>query len=163
VSDKHEAHRRVVERLEAQAGDVRRLCAGLEEAVISKRVKPDKWSVKEVLAHIARVQEVFEKRLEALLTQEKPAIASYSPEDDPEFASISSKPAGELLQWFQDTRDRIVARLVELSPEQWHRPGAHSDYSAYDVHFCMEYLAHHEAHHIYQMFERRAAFAATAH
>jgi len=163
VSDKHEAHRRVVERLEAQAGDVRRLCSGLEEAVISRRVKPEKWSVKEVLAHISRVQEIFEGRLEALLTQEKPAITSYFPESDPDFAAISARPSAELLKWFEDTRGRIVARLVTLSPADWHRPGAHPDYPAYDVHFCMEYLAHHEAHHIYQMFERRAAFAATAH
>ena len=32
----------------------------------------------------------------------------------------------------------------------------------YDVHFCMEYMGHHEAHHIFQMFERRAALGANA-
>jgi len=157
------AHRRVVERLEAQARDVRRLCADLNEAAISRRVKPEKWSVKEVLAHIARVQEIFEGRLDALLTKEKPTIVSYSPENDAGFAAISAKPAAELLQWFEGTRGRIVTRLATLSPADWHRPGAHADYLAYDVHFCMEYMAHHEAHHIYQMFERRAAFAPTVH
>jgi uncharacterized protein (TIGR03083 family) len=163
MADKHEAHRRVVEKLEAQGAEIGRLCAGLEEEAIAKRPKPDKWSVKEVLAHITRIQEVFEGRVEALLTQENPPIVSYSPERDVEFAAVAARPSTELLKLFKDGRSRLVARLIALSPGDWHRPGTHPDYPSYDVHFCMEYMAHHEAHHIFQMFERRAAFAAVAH
>ena len=163
MAGKHEAHRRLVEKLEAQGQEIRRLCAGLEEDIIAKRPESGKWSVKEVLAHIARIQEIFEGRLEALLTQETPPIVSYSPERDAEFETVSAQPSVELLKLFDSGRARIVARLMDLSPEQWHRPGAHPDYPTYDVHFCMEYMAHHEAHHIYQMFERRAAFAPVAH
>jgi uncharacterized protein (TIGR03083 family) len=156
VSDAHTPHTRVIERLKSQADDVRRLCAGSDEAVLARRVRPEKWSVKEVLAHIARVQQVFEGRLEALLTKENPTIVGYEPEDDPEFASIAKKSSTELLKWFEDTRGRILARLAGLSKEDWHRPGRHAEYPAYDVHFCMEYMGHHEAHHMFQMFERRA-------
>ncbi len=163
MADKHEAHRRVVEKLEGQGAEIRRLCAGLEEDAIAKRPKPETWSVKEVLAHLTRIQEVFEGRLEALLTQEKPPIVSYSPEGDADFVAVAAKPSAELLKHFGDGRARILARLIAISPAEWHREGAHPDYAAYDVHFCMEYMAHHEAHHIYQMFERRAAFAPTAH
>jgi uncharacterized protein (TIGR03083 family) len=163
MAGKHEAHRRVVEKLETQGEEIRRLCAGLEEDALARRPSPEKWSVKEVLAHITRMQEVFEGRLEALLTQEKPPIVSYSPERDADFPAVAAKTSPELLKLFGDGRARIVARLIALSPEDWHRPGTHPDYSNYDVHFCIEYMAHHEAHHIYQMFERRAAFAATPH
>jgi len=147
MADAHEAHRRIVEKLEAQGAEIRRLAGGLDEASIARRPKPDAWSVKEVLAHIARLQGVFEQRLEALLTRERPAIVSYTPEADAGFAEFSAKPSAELLKEFEDGRARIVARLVTLSPEEWHRPGAHPDYPSYDVQFCMEYMAHHEAHH----------------
>ena len=163
MTGKHEAHTRLVEKLESQGREIRRLCADLEEEALAKRPSSDKWSVKEVLAHIARIQEIFEGRLEALLTQETPPIVSYSPERDADFEAVAAKSSTELLKMFDAGRGRIVARLVDLSPEEWHRPGAHPDYPSYDVHFCMEYMAHHEAHHIYQMFERRAAFAPTAH
>jgi hypothetical protein len=163
MADKHEAHRRIVEKLEVQGADIRRLCSGLEEDAIARRPKPDTWSVREVLAHIARLQGVFEERLEALLTQEKPLIVSYSPEGDAGFAAYSARPSAELLKGFEDARGRILARLVTLSPADWHRAGAHPDYPSYDVHFCMEYMAHHEAHHIWQMFERRAALAPASH
>ena len=75
----------------------------------------------------------------------------------------TAKSSAELLKMFEAGRRRIVAKLMDLSPEEWHRPGTHPDYPSYDVHFCIEYMAHHEAHHIYQMFERRAAFAPTPH
>ena len=163
MAGKHEAHRRVVEKLELQGEEIRRLCAGLEEEAIARRPESGKWSVKEVLAHITRIQEVFAGRLEALLTQEKPPIVSYSPERDAEFEIVAAKPSAELLKVFEAGRARIVAQLMDLSPEQWHRPGTHPDYPTYDVHFCMEYMAHHEAHHIYQMFERRAAHAPVPH
>ena len=156
MSDKHTPHAKLIERLKAQAEDVRRLGAGLDEAAISRRVEPEKWSVKEVLAHIARVQQVFEGRLEALLTQENPTIVGYEPQEDPEFETIAKKSSAELLKWFEETRGRIVARLEKLSKDEWHRPGRHAEYPAYDVHFCMEYMGHHEAHHMFQMFERRA-------
>jgi uncharacterized protein (TIGR03083 family) len=156
MSEHHTPHARLIERLKAQAEDVRRLCAGLDEEAITRRARPEKWSVKEVLAHIARLQQVFEGRLDALLTKENPAIVGYEPEEDPEFEAIARKTSGELLKWFEDTRGRILARLEGLSKEQWHRKGRHAEYPAYDVHFCMEYMGHHEAHHMYQMFERRA-------
>ncbi len=163
MAGKHEAHRRLVEKLEFQGAEIRRLCTGLEEDAIAKRPESGKWSVKEVLAHVTRIQEIFEGRLEALLTQEKPPIVSYSPERDADFEAVAAKTSAELLKLFDAGRARIVARLIPLSPEQWHRSGTHPDYPSYDVHFCMEYMAHHEAHHIYQMFERRAAFAPAPH
>ena len=151
----HTPHGRVIERLRSQAEDVGRLCAGLDEQAIALRVRPEKWSVKEVLAHIARVQQVFEGRLDALLTRDDPTIVGYEPSEDPEFEAIAKKSAAELLKWFEDTRSRILARLERLPKEDWHRHGRHAEYPAYDVHFCMEYMGHHEAHHMFQMFERR--------
>src|SRR5712692_1810052 len=144
MSDKHLSHDKLIERLRSQASEVRRLCAELDEETIARRVKPEKWSVKEVLAHIGRLQQVFEGRLEALLTQENPTIVAYEPEDDPEFETIASKSSGELLKWFEDTRGRIIGRLERLTAAEWHRPGRHPDYPGYDVHFCMEYMGHHE-------------------
>lgn len=155
MTDKSAAHHRLIERLKSSAEEVRRLCMDLDEATVAKRTVPDKWSVKEILAHMARVQEVFEQRLDAMLAAEGAPIVSYMPEGDPEFPAIARRSAAELWKWYEDTRNRIVEKLARLSPADWHRKGSHPEYPAYDVHFAMEYLAHHEAHHAYQMFSRR--------
>ncbi|MGH9367154.1 MAG: DinB family protein [Thermoanaerobaculia bacterium] len=161
--EKREAHARVVARLREQAGEVRRLVTGLDDSALSTRTDLEKWSVKELLCHLLRVQQVFEGRLDRLLSEHDPAIANYEPEEDPEFGRLVARPAERSLAEYLEGRQRLIERLAILEPRQWHRPGHHPDYPSYDVHFAMEYMAHHEAHHIYQIFQRRAPFAPAPH
>ncbi len=162
-SDKQKTHQRIVDRLRQQAEDVRRLTSDLEEKALAKRAIPEKWSLKELVCHLWRVQQVFEKRLDALLAKDNPEIVSYEPEGDSEFPGVVALPAEKSLAEFLAGRQRLISRLERLSPADWHRAGRHPEYPDYDVHFAMEYLAHHEAHHIYQMYQRRAPLARPPH
>ncbi|HEV8129419.1 MAG TPA: DinB family protein [Candidatus Eisenbacteria bacterium] len=151
------SHERVIERLKSSGEEVRRLCRDLDEVTVSNRTEPEKWSVKEILAHLAKLQEVFEKRVDAILAKEGAPITSYDPENDLEFAAFARKSAEELWKGFEEGRQRLVGKLEKLAPADWHRKGSHPDYPVYDIHFAMEYMAHHEAHHAFQMFTRRPA------
>lgn len=162
-ADKHEAHRRLLARLRQQADDVRRLTSGLEEAPLAQRLKPEQWSLKELVCHLWRVQQVFEGRIEAMLGEESPAITSYNPDGDAEFAGLVAQPAAASLAGFLEARTRLAGRLDTLTPADWHRPGRHPDFPHYDVHFQVEYMVHHEAHHIYQMYQRRAPLGKLPH
>jgi len=162
-SPKEKAHHRIADRLKQQADDVERLASDLDEAALSKRTVSEKWSLNELLCHLWRVHQVFEKRLDALLSKENPEIVSYEPERDPEFPGLIALPAERSRAEFLSGRRRLISRLETLSPADWHRKGRHPEYPHYDVHFAMEYMAHHEAHHIYQMFQRRAPLAEAPH
>jgi len=162
-SDKHEAHRKLVARLRQQAEDVKRMTAGLDEASLAKRTIPDKWSLKELVCHLDRVQQLFEGRVDVVLTQDNPSIAKYDPERDKEFEKMVLLPTKDSLAAFLQSREKFADRLEKLSPAEWHRVGRHPEYPHYDVHFQVEYMVHHEAHHIYQMYQRRAPFGKMPH
>jgi len=162
-SDKHEAHRKLVGRLREMAVDVRRITAGLDEASLAKRTVADKWSLKELVCHLERLQRVFEGRVEAMLSQENPYVARYDPEGDLEFQKMVELRAGDAIAEFLKHREQFADRLENLSPAEWHRPGQHPDFPHFDVHFQVEYMAHHEAHHIYQMFQRRVPLGRMPH
>ena len=162
-SDKREAHRQLITRLRQQADDVRRITAGLDESSLAKRTIPDKWSLKELVCHLHRVQQVFEHRINAVLTQDNPPIVSYEPEGDVEFEKMVTRAGKDCLTALLESRELFTGRLEKLSPTEWHRPGRHPEYPHYDVHFQVEYMIHHEAHHIYQMFQRRAPFGKMPH
>src|ERR1700694_1625060 len=91
--DKHAVHARIVERLQGQAEGVARMgaggsggvVAGVSEPALARRTVPDKWSVKELVCHLDRIQEVFDERVEAMLGQENPKLAPYEPDGDPAF------------------------------------------------------------------------------
>jgi uncharacterized damage-inducible protein DinB len=149
------AHARISARLRDHAIEVRRLFVGLDEDELMRRMVAGKWSLKELLCHIARVQRVFDARLDTLLSEDNPEIAYYGSEGDLLFEEMADHPAAETLEVFLAERGRLVGRLEKLSLDEWHRPGRHPEFSNYDVHLQMDYLAHHEAHHVYQMFQRR--------
>ena len=152
------AHARLVQRLRDQADDVRRLVAGLDEESLAKRTVADKWSLKELVAHVLKVQRVFSERLETMLAQDNPTMVSYSADNDPGFEKMAARPGEETVAAYLAERERHVDRLEDLSPPEWHRVATHPDFPHYDVHFQTDYLAHHEAHHIYQMLQRRTPF-----
>ena len=149
-------HAKLAARLRDQAHDIRRLVAGLDEEALARRPAPDKWSLKEVVTHLWRVQEVYESRIEAMLTRTKPALAPYEPEGDPEFAVKLSRTSADLLDEFLGEREELAALLESLSPGDWRHRGVQPEYRHYDVQFAVECLAYHEAHHIYQMLHRRS-------
>lgn len=161
--DRHEAHARIVRRLLDQAKDVKRLTADLADDVLARRVVEGKWSLKELAGHLWRVQQVFEARLEAMLASDNPKIQSWNPENDPAFDEMLKKGSAAVVDGFLAARAGFVARVSQLSPPDWHRPGQHPDFPIYDVHFLLEYLAHHEAHHIYQIYQRRSGLGRIPH
>ena len=58
---------------------------------------------------------------------------------------------------------RECRKLDGLTPSEWHRKAKHPQFPHYDLHFQVEYMAHHEAHHIYQLFQRRVPFGKLPH
>jgi DinB superfamily len=143
-------------RLRDQGNDIRRLVAGLDEEALAWRPIPGKWSLKESIAHLWRVQEVFESRIEAMLTRTKPALAPYEPEGDPEFAIKLTRTGEDLVNGFLGEREELASLLESLSPADWRHRGIQPEYRHYDVQFAVESMAYHEAHHIYQMLQRRS-------
>ena len=149
------AHGRILARLRDHALEVRRLFSGLDEEALNQRTAPGKWSLKELLCHISRVQRIFDARLDTLLSEDNPEIPSYAAEGDLLFEEMADHPAAGSLAEFLAERGLLIGRLEKLSLEEWHRPGRHPEYANYDVHLQMDYMSHHEAHHVHQMFERR--------
>jgi hypothetical protein len=152
-----ETHPRLVDRIRAQANDVQRLTAGLHENHLSKHVVPSRWSLKELACHLLRMQEVFvSQRLDLMLEHDNPELPAYDPDGDPRFVDLTEQATSETIASYLEDRAQLVERLKRLTPEEWHRPGRHPVYAQGDVYSLAEYLAHHEAHHIYQMYQRRA-------
>ena len=147
---------RIAARLREQTEDVRRLTSGLPEEQLARRVVPDQWSLKELVCHLHRVQQVFEARIDAMLREDTPEIEPYEPDEDSDFEKMAARPGVAALSSFLNDREKFVRRLEGLAPEDWLRAGVHPEFPDFGIRFQAEYMAHHEAHHIYQIFQRRS-------
>ena len=163
-ADRHAVHLALVQRLRAQAADVRRLTRGLDEVALAARGTPGKWSLKELVCHCRRMETIFADRLRGMIDSDNPAIAPYKdPDGDEIFIALTQRPTEDVLAEYLTEREALCRALEALTPEQWHRKAAHPEFAHYDVHFQVEYMAHHEAHHIYQLFQRRVPFGKLPH
>lgn len=94
-------------------------------------------------------------RIEAMLTEHNPVFAPYAQDNDPEFVEKLQNTSPALLDGMLSDREQLLALLDSLRPSDWRKHGIHPEYPHYDIQFAVEYLVHHEAHHIFQMFQRR--------
>lgn len=161
--DKHQVHLQLLARLHEQAQDIRRLTSGLDETALATRTVPEKWSLKELVCHLLSVQRVFEGRIGRMLAEDRPTIVKFDVDNDPEFEGLVQQAASDTLSSLMTGRDQFIARLASLSPADWHRAGQHPEFPHFDVHFQVEYMTHHEAHHIYQMLQRRIPLGKIPH
>jgi len=158
IYDEHDTVRReqLVRRLSEQAEDVRLMMRGLSEEAMNARVEDKKWSLKEIVAHLYRCQKVFEARIVIMVTDDNPAVTVYDFDVDPEFNDVLNRPAQELVMGFVTTRALVVGQLTTYSDAEWGRPGRHPQIEDYNVEKQVEHMLYHEAHHIYEIMQRRA-------
>jgi DinB superfamily len=162
--DKHAVHLALVQRLRTQAAEVRRLTAGLDEAMLAGRTQAGKWSLKELVCHFRRMESIFGERFRSMLSGENTVIVPYNdPDGDEVFLALTHRPTADVLGEYLTERETLCHRLESLSPADWHRKATHPEFPHYDVHFQVEYMAHHEAHHIYQLFQRRVPLGKLPH
>jgi hypothetical protein len=161
--DKRTAHLALVKRLRRQAAEIRRLTAGLDETALATPTVAGKWSLKELVCHFRRMEEIFGDRFRRILAEDGPMLLPYTPDGDAVFVGLTKQMTESVLEDYSREREALCRRLEALTSAEWHRKGSLPEFASYDVHFMIEYMAHHEAHHIYQLFRRRVPLGKLPH
>ena len=121
--------------------------------ILKRRPAPGEWSIHENACHLAEVHPLFFRRLNLMLAETNPVIASYDPgRDDPEDALLKLDLA-DALRRFQEDRARLVVRLRALRAEDWSRTARHDEYNAYSIFIMFRHLALHDFDHAYRIEE----------
>jgi hypothetical protein len=122
-------------------------------AVLKRRPKPGKWSAHEHACHLATIHPVLSARLDLMLTNSQPHIASYFPSADEEAGALLNVDLDESMERFSKDRRRLVERLNKLSAEDWRRKARHDEYAHYSVFIMFRHLALHDMFHAYRIEE----------
>ncbi|HEY7139759.1 MAG TPA: DinB family protein [Methylomirabilota bacterium] len=143
-------------RLETQLGalDLVLGLAGTTPGALDARPRPEEWSARENLAHLARHHAVFLERLRRLLTEDRPALGRYRAEEDPEWPAWATLPPNEILDRLRGLRAELVAVVRPLSVADSARTGLHPTFGQMDVAGWLDFFLLHEAHHLYTALVR---------
>jgi DinB superfamily len=143
----------VIKALENAPAIIVPLVREVPATVLKRRPQPEKWSAHEHACHLAEVHPLFFKRLELMLTDARPRIMSYNPDEAMEKGALLKVDLDEALERFSNDRVRLVGLLRNLSEDDWLRTAEHEEYDHYSVFIMFRHVALHDMLHAYRIEE----------
>src|SRR5271165_1187902 len=114
----------------------------------------DRWSISEVLAHLADVEVTgFRDRIQLMIEKNNPQLDAYDQNAAYASGRYSSAKARENLKKFCHERDRSLSALRYVSLSILARPGHHAKIGPITVGQLMNEWAFHDLGHIRQIAE----------
>jgi hypothetical protein len=119
------------------------------------RWKPaiDRWSIGEVLAHLADIEVVFRERIHKMLEQNNPKFETFDQNAAYAAGKYSGGKAREHLKQFCHQRDRSLSALRYVSIALTARTAQHAELGAITIGQLMNEWACHDLGHIRQISE----------
>jgi uncharacterized damage-inducible protein DinB len=129
----------------------------LSEAQLTQPPQPGEWSFRDLLAHLLVAQGLLAGRVEHMLAEDNPALASVAAWD---IAGELSLPTGQIFERYRASRHMTVNRLSKLSTIDWWRTAWHEEFGQVTILQQASYFARHERSHWPQIEAIRQAITA---
>lgn len=139
--------------LRRQVDDTVRLLGGLGEREADFRYAEGKWSIKEVVGHVADVERVFGYRALCFARGETGALPGFDENEYVARAKFTGRALGDLAAEFRQVRAATMALFGGLDAEQLARRGTANNHPI-SVRALAFIIAGHERHHVKLLNER---------
>ena len=135
----------------ATAKKLDRLVKGVSPAKLRKRPAPEKWSVSEILAHLADVEIVIGWRMRSILGAPGTNVQAYDQNAWVTALHYEKRDPRLALTQIRVLREANLAMLKTLTPEQWKQFGLHSERGQESIERIVRMVAGHDLNHLQQI------------
>ena len=145
----------------ATAAKLKKLIQGFAPKELMWKPEPGKWSIAEIVAHLADVEIVASWRMRSVLGANGTTIQPF---DQDAWASVfqyGKRDANHSLEVFRVLRENNLAMLKALPRASWDNYGMHTERGKETIAHLARMFAGHDTNHILQV-ERIAAQLKTA-
>jgi hypothetical protein len=124
-----------------------RRVAGLDQARLRRPEAPGKWSVLEVIQHLADAEMVMSFRIRMALTEDQPPLQGYDQDRWVSVLRYAEVPLDLALAQLRGLRGGNLHLWQALTPEQRKRAGLHSERGLETVDLMIRLMAGHDLVH----------------
>jgi len=135
----------------ATGATLEQLIAGVPPADLRKRPAPDRWSIGEIVAHLADAEIVIGYRLRLILGSPGTSIAAYDQDRWVTSGHYGGRDPRQSVELFRVLRDANLALLESLDAEQWAHYGVHSERGQESIEDVVRMTAGHDLNHLRQI------------
>lgn len=143
----------VVAALDAQSHETATLLGGISEQQAAHRYEPDKWTVKQLVGHIADSERIFAYRALRIARGDTTPLPGFEQEPYVANAASDDRPIADLAEEVAAVRRANVMMLRAFPSEAWSRVGTASD-NPISVRALAFIMLGHERHHLRILRER---------
>ncbi|WP_119066084.1 DinB family protein [Aggregatilinea lenta] len=147
-----------VERLRTTPGEVAALMDGMSEDAMNRQPAPGEWSVRQVVTHLHDAQKVLFTRIDLLMTQDYPSLASQAVFEWAGQETARPATTRDIYAEYIDLRGEILTRLEGIALKDWWRTGYHEEFGDVTLRQQVSYFTAHETVHLPQIAALRDAF-----
>jgi hypothetical protein len=140
--------------LEAGPKIYAKLLTGITEAESDARPDPERFTIREVLAHLADWEPIWHARISRIVQEDRPSLEDI---DEGELAlqnNYAECDLNDALARFTEGRAALTALLRALPPEAWLREGVRH-WGALSVDGFAGMILGHDGYHAAQVIEQR--------
>lgn len=135
----------------SSAKKLEQLIRGVAPAKLAKKPAPGKWSVNEILAHMADAEVAYSWRVRAIIGAPGCPVAAYDQDAWANSMHYAKRKAKDSIAQYRAFRESNIALLKALKPEQRELFGIHSERGQESVTLLSDMMAGHDLNHIRQI------------
>ncbi len=150
-------YQKMIEEYRAGPGILRKAVAGLTWEQLLARPIAGKWSVLEVVCHLADFEIVYADRMKRVIAEDEPTIFGGNPEMFAARLAYQKRELEEELGVVEIIRRQVSRILGDVAEQDFQRHGIHSEYGPLTLETILMRVTNHIPHHVRFVEEKRKA------
>jgi uncharacterized damage-inducible protein DinB len=139
---------RLIELYAAGSTELAEVLFGLRAEQLHTRVAPGKWSILEVLCHIADSELIYAESFRRVLVEDSPTLFNLEPDDFERGLLYDKRDPHEEIALINTIRSQTARILRNIPDGDWERRGIHSTDGALTLRQLIERVTSHIPHHV---------------
>jgi DinB superfamily len=135
----------------ATAERLAQLIEGVSTSELRRRPAPDKWSVSEIIAHLADGEIVGGFRVRFILGSPGSPVVAYDQDKWVTSGHYDKRNPQKSAELFRVLREANLALLESLEPDDWKQYGMHSERGKESIEHIVRMFAGHDVNHLQQI------------
>jgi uncharacterized damage-inducible protein DinB len=127
------------------------LIADQSEETLHRRPAPGKWSVTEIIAHLAEDEMSSSWRYRQMIEYDGIALTAFDQELWARLGDYQSWSSSDAFTMYRLLREANLLLLSRLTPAEWERGGVHAERGRMTVRVLVTHMAAHDVNHLKQI------------
>lgn len=133
------------------AATLKKSTAGLTPAQLKWRPEPAKWSIAEIIAHLADAEIVVSWRMRSVIGENGITIQPFDQDAWASVFSYRNRDTKRSLEVFRVLRENNLTMLKEIAPQIWDNYGMHLERGKESIAHLARMFAGHDTNHVLQI------------